>query len=187
MHITESFTLETDDILLSVLTPKDDTALEIIAQDLRIWIQNPNFSDPKEFRAKWFEHALRQQKQGKRIPFVIHYQHKVIGSTSFYDIDAPQQITIGYTWLHPDYWGKGINTIVKHMLLNYLFDTAHFSQVNFVIDRLNLRSRKAVEKLGAAQQDIIINHMQRPDGTMRDSVIYSIFAKKSYQDKSLFE
>ncbi len=175
MQLTNNFILEKDDIFLSVLLPQDSDALEKISNDTRIWLHNSSFTDPKAFMDEWFLKALEQKEKGTRIPFVIHYQNHVIGSTSFYDIDMSKKIvTIGYTWLHPDYWGSGINTKVKQLLLNYAFKQAKFNQVNFIIDSLNLRSRAAVEKLGARQTGIIYNHLQRPDGTLRDSTIYSI-------------
>lgn len=178
MQLPDDFVLKNKDIILTILSSKDKIALEVISHDPKIWLHNPHFTDPKQFSIAWFEKALEQKENGKRIPFVIHYKNKVIGSTSFYDI-TPKQVTIGYTWLHPNYWGKGINGIIKQMLLHYLFASEKLDQVNFVIDSLNLRSRAAVEKLGAIQTDTIHNHMQRPDGSWRDSIVYSIIYDKN--------
>lgn len=174
MQLDNHFTLEENDIRLSILKPKDETYLTQVAQDPRIWVHNPVFTNPTEFREKWFNKALSQMATGSRIVFVIQYQHHIIGSTSFYDIKTQEGcLTMGYTWLHPDYWGKGINTIVKKLLLDYIFSQPEFNQVNFAIDILNQRSRAAVLKLGARETGIIRNHMVRPDGSMRDSIVYN--------------
>jgi RimJ/RimL family protein N-acetyltransferase len=177
MQLSDNFILENEDIVLSILNHNDQIALEALSHDPRIWAHNPQFTDPKQFSQEWFKKALTQKENGTRIPFVIHYKNKVIGSTSFYDMDN-QQVTIGYTWLHPDYWGKGINSIIKKMLLDYVFKKEKLKQVNFVIDSLNMRSRAAVEKLGATKTNTIFNHMQRSDGTWRDSIVYSIYLRQ---------
>ncbi|MFA6036771.1 MAG: GNAT family protein [Legionellales bacterium] len=173
MQLPNNFILKKDDIVLSIIDENDQVALESISQDSRIWAHNPHFNDPKQFPDEWFKKALQQKEKGTRIPFVIRYKNQVIGSTSFYDMDD-HKVTIGYTWLHPDYWGRGINGVIKQMLLHYLFTCEKLGEVNFVIDILNLRSRAAVEKLGAIQTDTIYNHIQRPDGSWRASIVYSI-------------
>ncbi|MGA2654409.1 MAG: GNAT family N-acetyltransferase [Gammaproteobacteria bacterium] len=173
MQINENLILQSGDIKLSPITEADQCALVNIAQDPRIWQYNPSFTDPDDFIEKWFNKALEHKKQGSRYPFIIRYQDKPIGSSSFYDIDNDSNtVTIGYTWLHPNYWGKGINTSVKHLLLDYAFNVCKVREVYFVIDVLNLRSRAAVIKLGAKEKEIYRNHLKRPDGTMRDSVVY---------------
>jgi N-acetyltransferase len=175
MQINNDLILETENISLSLITENDQDALLHIAHDPRIWQYNPSFTDPDDFLEKWFIKAMEQKKQVKRYPFAIHYQGETIGSTSFYDINEENKtVTIGYTWLHPDYWAKGINTKVKQLLLDYAFNQCRMHEVYFVIDILNLRSRAAVLKLGAKEKEIYHNHLKRPDCTMRDSVVYVI-------------
>lgn len=173
IRINENFILQTEDVRLSPITENDQLALLNIAQDPRIWQYNPAFIDPNDFLEKWFIRALEQKASGTRYPFVISYQGKIIGSTSFYNINNENNtVNIGYTWLHPDYWGKGINTTIKHLLLDYAFNQCNMREVYFVIDVLNVRSCAAVIKLGAKEKEIYRNHLMRPDGSMRDSVVY---------------
>jgi len=81
---------------------------------------------------------------------------------------------IGYSWLHPDYWGKGINSVVKKLMLSYVFEQLKFKRVAFCIDSENLRSRGAIETLGIPFEGVLKNHQIRPDGSSRDSAIYAI-------------
>lgn len=167
-------TLIKDPIQLSVITQHDEVGLVQAGQDQRIWQYNPNFNHPHEFTEKWFNHALLQKSLEKRLPLVIRYHQNIIGSSSYYDFDTTQNtITIGYTWITPQYWGTGVNAIVKKLMLNHAFENG-ITAVYFVIDHLNQRSQKAVMKLGAKQQGIYKDHMIRPDCTMRDSIIYVI-------------
>ncbi len=174
MQLDDKLILQKRELTLSALQAADRAALVRLAQDPRTWQHNPSFTDPADFLEKWFFKALAQKQQGKRFPFVIRYQNIVIGSSSFYDINAAQKtVSIGYTWLHPDYWGKGINGIVKKLLLDYAFEQG-IKEVHFVIDMENLRSRAAVLKLGAKEKEIFRDHIKRADGTMRDSIVYMI-------------
>ncbi len=107
--------------------------------------------------------------------FVIYYQDQIIGSTSYYDVNLNQlKMHIGYSWIHPNYWGKGINQTIKKLMLSYAFDQLKFKRVAFCIDSENLRSRGAVEKLGIPFEGILRKHQIRADGSSRDSVIYAV-------------
>lgn len=175
IRINENLILQKEDVSLSPIMENDQQALLNISRDPRIWQYNPAFDDPKYFLEKWFMPAIKQKASGARCPFMIYYQSNPIGSTSFYNIDNENNtVNIGYTWLHPDYWGKGINTTIKHLLLDYAFHQCQVREIYFVIDFLNLRSRAAVIKLGAKEKEIYRDHLMRPDGTMRDSIVYVI-------------
>ena len=119
--------------------------------------------------------AKKEISQRKRCMFVIYFENELIGSTSFYDIKLNHlSMSIGYTWLHPNYWGHGINQTIKTLMLKYVFEQFKFRRIAFSIDTENLRSRHAVEKMGIPFEGILRKHLVLPDGSVRDSALYAI-------------
>jgi len=151
-------------------------ALYETAKDSRIWQHHrSHFEDKQVFESVAMGQAKEAIKHKTRCMFVIYYHDKIIGSTSYYDIHLNHlRMSIGYSWLHPDYWGKGVNTIVKNLMLSYAFEQLKFRRIDFCIDSENLRSRRAVEKLGVSFEGVLRKQQVRPDGSARDSVIYAI-------------
>jgi len=146
------------------------------AQDARIWEHHRiTFDSPKIYTSIAIEKAKRDIANKSRYMFVIYYKDVVIGSTSYYDVNLNHlRMYIGYSWLHPNYWGKGINTTVKKLMLSYAFEKLKFNRVAFCIDSENMRSRAAIEKLGIPFEGILKKHQVRLDGSNRDSAIYAI-------------
>jgi len=167
---------QTKDITLDIFQDHHTPALCKKAQDPRIWKHHHiAFDDPAIFKAEQIDKAKKDIANHTRYMFVIYYQGDIIGSTSYYDINQNhKRMYIGYTWLHPDYWGKGINPIVKNQLLTYAFEQLNYQRIAFCIDSENTASRRAVEKLGASFEGILKKHQIRPDGSNRDSSIYAI-------------
>jgi RimJ/RimL family protein N-acetyltransferase len=98
-----------------------------------------------------------------------------MGSTRFHSIKPKDRnIEIGYTWLHPDYWATGINTECKLLLLTFCFETLRAIQVQFQTNEANMRSRKAIEKIGGQFEGILRKDRIRDNGVIRNSVYYSI-------------
>ncbi|RZL44288.1 MAG: N-acetyltransferase [Pedobacter sp.] len=123
------------------------------------------------------ESALLQKEKGTQYPFVIKLlnENKIVGSTRFLDIQPEhRKLEIGWTWLHPDYWGSRINLECKFLLLAHCFEHLFLSRVQLKTDENNKRSRKAIEKLGAQYEGVFRNDMLRDNGTKRNSVYYSI-------------
>ncbi|GAB4222634.1 MAG: hypothetical protein Tsb005_15080 [Gammaproteobacteria bacterium] len=149
------------------------------AQDARIWEHHRiTFNNPAIFTSIIIEKAKKAISNKTRYMFVIYYQNELIGSTSYYDVNLNHlKMHIGYTWLHSDYWGKGINNIVKRLMLAYAFEQLQFKRVAFCIDAENLRSRNAIEKLRIPFEGILKNHQIRADGSSRDSALYAITDK----------
>jgi RimJ/RimL family protein N-acetyltransferase len=136
-------------------------------------------NNPAEFKQKWFDKAIRQMQEGKRLAFKIEHLNKLVGSSSFYEIDVPNKsLKIGYTWFHPDSWGKGINSLSKGLMLQYAFEKLGVNRAAFSIDSANERSCKAVEKLGAVKEGVLRHDMVRPDGSLRSTVSYSILKEE---------
>lgn len=155
------------------------------AQDARIWRHHGlALEDPEIFKAYGIEKALKDIAKKTRYMFVIHYQDQIIGSSSYYDVDLQNLSTyIGYTWLHPDYWGQGINPQIKKLMLAYAFEQLKFKRVAFCIDSENQRSRHAIEKLNIPLEGILKNHQIRPNLTTRHSALYALNADQWNQIK----
>lgn len=124
-----------------------------------------------------FDQALEQQSRGTQIPFVI-FDNKtgaVIGTTSIGDIDKfNRNVEIGWTSLSPEYWRTGVNTECKYMLLQYCFEQLSVIRVQFSVSSLNLRSQKAVERIGAVKEGVFRKHRVEPGGPVHDNIFYSI-------------
>lgn len=121
--------------------------------------------------------ALRLQAQGRRVPFVQRCAQtgEVIGTTSYYDMDADQRhLAIGSTMVARSRWRTGVNTEAKLLLLTHAFEELGAVRVEWHTDNLNERSQRAIERLGAHRDGVLRRHRQRPDGTWRDSVTYSM-------------
>jgi RimJ/RimL family protein N-acetyltransferase len=120
--------------------------------------------------------ALAGRDIGSEWPFVIRRlpDGVVVGSTRYLAIRAAHRgVEIGWTWLNPSAWRTAINTQCKLLLLSHAFDRGA-ERVELKTDALNVRSRAAIRRLGATEEGILRHHMQRPDGSWRDSVYHSI-------------
>ena len=122
-----------------------------------------------------FGQALQEKALGKQFPFVIFDKGIMAGSTRFMNIELDhRKLEIGATWMHPSFWATGLNTECKLLLLTFCFEQFKTIRVEFKTDEKNLRSRRAIEKLGAKFEGIHRNHIIRHNGTFRNSVFYSI-------------
>ncbi|WP_216321416.1 GNAT family N-acetyltransferase [Deinococcus aestuarii] len=167
MH--HGLTLRDGDLNLRPLTEGDTSALCVLAVDcggeLR-WMGSPPIL-PAYYRA-----ALDAPDQ---MPFVVEVGHELAGSTRYGDIrTANSGLEIGWTWLHPRWHGTGTNRRMKRLLLAHAFEEMGMERVQLKTDLLNTRSQRAIEGLGAVREGVLRRHMRRPDGTMRDTVMYSV-------------
>jgi RimJ/RimL family protein N-acetyltransferase len=151
--------------------------LEALSKDARIW-QHYIFDGTNS--AKFLGHmetGLIEKDKGTQFPFVIYHKadNKLIGGTRYLDIvPAHRKLEIGWTWLHPDYWGTPVNNECKLLLLTFAFETLKALRVQLKTDENNIRSRKAIEKLGAKFEGVLRNEQLRDNGTHRHSAFYSI-------------
>jgi N-acetyltransferase len=171
-----TITLETDLALLRLLQV-GDTRLLPAALDPEIWnFMITRITNPDEFNT-WLNSSLDELQEGKKIPFVIidKATGNLAGSTSYGNISVPdKRLEIGWTWLGKDYWGSGLNRNCKFLLLSYAFEVLQFERVELKTDVLNLRSRKAMLKIGATEEGILRSHTLMHDGRRRDTIYYSI-------------
>ena len=125
----------------------------------------------------WIEHALSMRDAGRELPFAIVSDSRVVGSTRFYDIDlAVPTLAIGYTFHAASVWRSHVNTANKRLMLGYAFDTLGAQSVFFHTSHQNLRSRAAIERLGAKLDGILRACKRHKDGSLRDTYTYSITA-----------
>ncbi len=102
---------------------------------------------------------------------------RVAGTTSYYQVVAQHRIlSIGHTWIGADWQRTGLNTESKLLLLTHAFETLDAQRVAWETDIRNLRSQRAIERLGALREGVLRAHRIRPDGSSRDTVTYSMLA-----------
>jgi RimJ/RimL family protein N-acetyltransferase len=120
--------------------------------------------------------TLAAQARGECLPFaVLDAQGEVAGTTRFYDLDAAvPRLSIGYTWYAPRVQRTGLNTEAKRLLLGHAFDMMGCASVVLETSWFNHASRAAIARLGARQDGVLRNHKRHADGSLRDTVIFSI-------------
>lgn len=120
--------------------------------------------------------ALDAAARGAALPFVVvDADGDPIGCTRFYDIDrSVPKLTIGYTWYLPRARRSGVNSECKLLLLGHAFEVLRCHRVGFETSTLNLASRKALAGIGAREEGILRQHKRHPDGSLRDTVVFSI-------------
>ncbi|MGG0657666.1 GNAT family N-acetyltransferase [Rummeliibacillus pycnus] len=169
--------LHNDQVILKPMEESDIEGVFAVGAYPEIWpyisITIENLEDTK----KYMTDALTNKEIGVEFPFVVidPKTNAIIGSTKFMDIDAKnKRLEIGFTWLTPTYWRTAVNTNCKYLLLQYCFEVLHLNRVQIKTDHENLRSQKAIERIGAHKEGILRNHMIRKDSTIRNTVMYSV-------------
>ncbi|MBX8942333.1 MULTISPECIES: GNAT family N-acetyltransferase [Lysinibacillus] len=186
----EFITLENEVVKLKPLELSDTQGLLEAGSYPEIWSHMSTTIEKREDVNSFVENALKAKNEKTEFPFVIVDKQSgdIIGSTRFMDIDDKhQRLEIGYTWLTPAYWRTAINTNCKYLLLRYSFEHLHLQRVQIKTDHDNIRSQKAIERIGATKEGILRNHMIRKDGTTRHTVIYSITIEEWPQVKMHLE
>ena len=161
-------------VLLRPLLADDEAALAAAAADGRLWeLRVTSVPEPGQTRS-YIENALNTKS---RMPFVVVLQTsgQIIGCTSYHDIvPEVRRVEIGYTWYAKSWQRTHVNTTCKWLLLRHAFETLHCPVVGWRTDGLNLASQQAIERLGARKDGVIRRHALRRDGTIRDTVMYSL-------------
>ncbi|MFF2797369.1 GNAT family N-acetyltransferase [Lysinibacillus xylanilyticus] len=179
--------LENQVVLLKPLEQEDTQELLEAGSYPEIW---PHMSTTVEKMVdvnNFVDKALEKKHEKTEFPFVIvdKKSGKIIGSTRFMDIDEThKRLEIGSTWITPAFWRTAINTNCKYLLLQYCFEVLNLQRVQIKTDHENLRSQKAIERLGATKEGVLRNHMLRKDGTTRHTVMYSITPQEWPQVKN---
>jgi RimJ/RimL family protein N-acetyltransferase len=135
-----------------------------------------NVTSEEKMRS-WVEEMLSRQARGTDLCFAVIHKgsNQAIGATRYLEIRPKDRgLEIGGTWYGVEYQRTAVNTECKYLLLKHAFETLGCIRVQFKTDSRNLRSQKAIERLGAVKEGVLRNHMVLPDSTLRDSVYYSI-------------
>jgi RimJ/RimL family protein N-acetyltransferase len=169
--------LEGEHVRLEPFAEHHVTAMWRAARDPAIWTWMPYRVASEEDVRRLLARADAGLAQGVTLAFaqVWRATGEVCGSTSYLAIDAAnRRLEIGATWLAPAFQRSAANTEAKLLLLGHAFETLGCNRVEFKTDVRNTRSRAAIQRLGAREEGILRHHMVRPDGSLRDSVYYSI-------------
>lgn len=186
----EYIQLENEFVRLKPMGLEDVDGILAVARYNEIWNYLPISIETKEDVVKYIESSLQAKQKGTEYPFVIidPKTNHIIGSTKLMDIFSNHKRgEIGFTWLTPEYWRTAINTNCKHLLLSYCFEELGWNRVQIKTDHENLRSQKAIERIGAKKEGVLRNHMIRKDGTKRHTVMYSIILDEWLDVKSHLE
>ena len=171
--------LEGRGIRLEPLTEQHQQALVSAASDGRLWELWFTAVPVPEKMHHYIAAALKGQRDGHMLPWIVRdlASDTVIGSTRYHDIvPAVDRVEIGYTWYSESRWRSHVNTSCKLLLLTHAFETLGCQCVGLRTDNFNFRSQRAIEALGAKKDGVIRHHAARRDGTVRDTVMYSILA-----------
>lgn len=173
----QPLTLQGHGVQLSPLLPAHADALSHAAADGQLWQLRVTSAPAPGQAAAYIADALAGQQAGRMLPFVVTDLHtnEIIGTTRYHDI-VPEiaRLEIGYTWYAQRTQRTHVNTACKLLLLQHAFDTLGAQVVGWRTDILNLRSQRAIERLGARQDGVLRHHALRRDGTVRDTVMYSL-------------
>jgi len=171
--------LEGGGIRLEPLAESHADSLVTAAADGNLWELWFTAIPRAEGMAGYVGTALKGQRDGHMLPWVVRdlASGVIIGTTRYHDIVREiDRVEIGYTWYAQSRQRSHVNTTCKRLLLAHAFETLGCKVVGLRTDNFNFRSQRAIEALGAKKDGVIRHHALRKDGTVRDSVMYSILA-----------
>ncbi|OSZ73303.1 GNAT family N-acetyltransferase [Hydrogenophaga sp. IBVHS1] len=129
----------------------------------------------------YMDAAMRMRDELGAMPFVVRRKAdgKMVGSTRYFNVDAKnRRLEIGHTWYSRSVQRTGLNTEAKLILLKHAFEKLDCVAVEFRTHWFNFDSREAIARLGAKQDGVLRNHQISPNGTLRDTVVFSIIASE---------
>ena len=174
-------TLEGQGVRLEPLSRDHEKGLIDAAKDGRLWeLFFTSVPEPEKTRA-YIDAALAGQESGEMLPWAVRELKSgaVVGSTRYHDIiAAADRVEIGYTWYAASCQRTHVNTACKLLLFQFAFEEIKCKVVGLRTDNFNFRSQRAIEALGAKKDGVIRHHWPRRDGTIRDTVMYSVLASE---------
>jgi RimJ/RimL family protein N-acetyltransferase len=166
-------------VVLEPLSLDHVPALEAAAADGELWnLQVTSVPAPGQ-AGDYVARALQGQAEGHMLPFAIRESGsgEIVGSTRYYEIDAAlPRLAIGHTWYAKRWQKTHLNTACKRLLLEHAFEALDCVAVAFHTDELNEDSQRAIERLGAQREGVLRAHRRRVDGSLRNTVCFSILA-----------
>jgi RimJ/RimL family protein N-acetyltransferase len=171
--------LEGHGVRLEPLAPAHTAGLADAARDGELWRLWYTFVPRPEEAARYVEEALAGQRAGHMLPWAVRESASgaVVGSTRFHDVVAAiDRVEIGYTWYARRWQRSHVNSACKLLLLTHAFETLGCHVVGFRTDNFNFASQQAIAALGAKLDGTLRHHQARRDGSVRDSVMFSVLA-----------
>ena len=179
MAFVEPITLSARGVTLAPLALEHEAGLRAAAADGALWnIRVTSVPEPQDTR-KYIEDALAMREAGNRFAFCVldETSGRVLGSSSYHDIlPALKRVEIGYTWYAKSVQRSHVNSTAKLLLMTHAFETLGCNVVGWRTDNFNFASQAAIERLGAHKDGVLRGHALRRDGTIRDTVMYSLRA-----------
>ena len=177
MAFVEPITLTAYGVRLEPLALHHEAGLCAAAADGELWnLRVTSVPTPGETRG-YIDTALQSREEGHRFAFAVIEEASgtVLGSTSYHDIlPSVKRLEIGYTWYARRVQRTRVNTACKLLMLTHAFDALSCNVVGWRTDNFNFASQRAIERLGAKKDGVIRGHVLRRDGTIRDTVMYSL-------------
>jgi RimJ/RimL family protein N-acetyltransferase len=164
-------------VRLEPLTLAHADGLAAFAREPSIWTWMPTRAPDRAGLNAWIDEALAAERARTALPFatVLLAENRVVGSTRFLNISARDgRLEIGATWIGVPYQRSVVNTEAKLLMLQYAFDTLGATRVELKTHSENVKSRRAIERIGAKFEGIHRKHMLHNDGSRRDTAWYSI-------------
>ncbi len=177
-------------VYLEQLQEKHVPAIKPLIKDPRLWeftrtfLINDTFDEQFE---RYMAMAFDPKGMGNQYSFVIFRKdtHEIIGMTRYYFYEPKdKRVAIGFTWYVPEVWGQVYNKECKLLLLQYAFETLDLNRVEFHVAHENIRSQKAMIKIGAVQEGVLRNYAIQPDGSIRHTFVFSIIKEEWAEKKA---
>jgi N-acetyltransferase len=179
MKTPEAVTLYGRHVRLEPMHAEHEAGLQEAAADGELWRLRVTSVPEPDQTAIYIASALMGQQDGTMLPFVVraNASGRIVGSTRYHDIvTAVDRVEVGYTWYARSAQRTAVNTECKLLLLSHAFEALGCAVVGLRTDNFNHASQRAIERLGARKDGVIRHHARRRDGTVRDTVMYSIVA-----------
>jgi RimJ/RimL family protein N-acetyltransferase len=177
MAFVEPVTLSARGVTLLPLSLAHEIGLRAAATDGELWkLRVTSVPEPEHTRT-YIENALTMREAGHRFPFAVtdSATGEVLGCTSYHDIvPSVKRVEIGWTWYAKRCQRTHVNTVAKLLLLTHAFEALGCHVVGWRTDNFNFASQRAIERLGAKKDGVLRGHALRRDGTIRDTVMYSM-------------
>ena len=177
MSFVQPLVMRHNGVRLEPLALSHEDGLRAAAADGELWkLRITSVPEPHETRA-YIETALKMREDGHRFAFAVvdDATGTVLGTSSYHDIlPAVKRVEIGWTWYRKSVQRSHVNTIAKLLMMGHAFDQLGCNVVGWRTDNFNFASQRAIERLGAKKDGVIRGHALRRDGTIRDTVMYSM-------------
>lgn len=174
--------LENERVLLRPLKLEDfKLLLPYSINEPTLWQYSLTPGDGEDNLRNYMQMALDKRKNQDSYAFIVYdkLNKKYAGSTRFYDYQKTHNtVQLGYTWYGSEFWGTGLNTNCKYLMLSYAFDALDIQRVEFRADNNNKRSIAAMKKIGCTEEGVLRSNCADANGGRRDSIVLSILKEE---------